>query len=407
MSIEVRLIEDDEYDGWVTLATNVFGEDPKPEDNEIFRRRVEMDRTRAAFDGREMVGTTAEFSYQMTVPGSELPVPAAGVTVVTVRPTHRRRGVLTQMMDVQLEAIAEKGEPVAVLWASESAIYGRFGYGVAIPGADYTIDRRHTSLDVDEPVDGRIRLVTADEARDLVPDTYCRATAGIPGSLARREGDWVLYFHDPEHWRDGASAARYAVVERDGGVAGYVRYRQKPDWTDNHPDHTLRVGELHAVDAEAYAALHRYVFSIDLVTKINLSNRRLNEPLAVMLAEPRRMRASISDRIWLRILDVPAALAGRRYSVDGSLVMEVVDDFGGYAGGRFLLEGGPEGASCTPSDRDPDLVISVADLGAAYLGAARIGLLAWTGRVTGDDRAVRLAQSMFSWHLDPWCTVGF
>jgi len=149
------------------------------------------------------------------------------------------------------------------------------------------------------------------------------------------------------------------------------------------------------------------VLSIDLVTEIRINNRRVLEPLSLMLADPRRLRAEPTDRIWLRILDVPEALAARRYSVDGRLVIEVVDDFGGFASGRYLLDGGPGGASCSTTTRSPDLTMSAGDLASIYLGEARLATLAWTGRVEGDAAAARLGQLMFSWHLDPWCTVGF
>ncbi len=406
MSLEVRLITDDEFEGWSALMLTVFGEDPRGDDLESFRERVEMDRARAAFSGTEMVGTFGEYSYRMVVPGGAL-VPTAGVTVVTVKPTHRRRGVLTEMMRDQLGQVRERGEPLAALWASESGIYGRFGYGVAIEGTEFTIGRGHTALDVAEPTTGRVRLVSTDEARSVLPVVYEQATSSIPGTLQRPETEWNRFFHDPEHWRDGASAARYAVFERDGAARGYSRYRQKPQWEDAHPDHELRVGETHAVDAEAYAALHRYLFSLDLVTTIRLGNRRVHEPLALMLADPRRLRGKLSDRIWLRIVDVPAALAARRYALDGEVVIETIDDFTGIAGGRHLLRGGPDGAECAATRREPDLTMSVADLASAYLGTVRFGELAWLGRIDGDAPAVRRAQSMFSWHVEPWCTVFF
>jgi predicted acetyltransferase len=384
----------------------VFGEDPRTADIEVFRQRIEFDRARAAFDGDEMVGTAGEFSYSMTLPGGDA-VPTAGITFVTVKPTHRRRGVLTAMMRTQLEVVRELGEPLAALWASESAIYGRFDFGVAIEGASYTIDRRHTALAVDEPTHGRIRLIATDEARRLIPGIYALATEGIPGTLQRSEGDWKVYFHDPEHWRDGASATRFVIFEQDGEARGYARYRHKPKWEDQHPDHEIRVGELHALDAEAYAALHRYLFSIDLVTTIKLSNRRLHEPLRAMLVAPRRLRAKLSDHIWLRVMDVPAVLSARRYPAEGALTIEVVDDFMDFSGGRFLLEGGPDGAACSPTDREPDLVMSLADLSSAILGSARFGQLAWAGRVDGDPAAIRQAQTMFQWFIEPWCTVFF
>jgi predicted acetyltransferase len=406
LSIEVRRIDADEFEAWDALITTTFGYDPRREDLEFFRNRNELDRAFAAYDGGEMVGTAGAISYQITLPGGAT-LPAAGITAVTVKSTHRRRGVLTAMMRAQHVDAAERNEPVAVLWASESAIYPRFGYGIATEAADLTIDRRHTAMEFPAGTSGRVRLLTLDEAKAVLPDLYERSTAGIPGTVLRSDPrEWDAYFYDPEPWRDGASAARFAVFEWDGEPRGYVRYRQKPDWEDNHPNHRVRVGELHAVDAEAYAALFRYVFSIDLTTVVEIHNRRLDEPLSWMLAEPRRLRKRVYDQIWLKAFDVPEALAARRYAVDGSLVIEVVDDFDD-SGGRFLLEGGPDGARCVPTGRDADLTLPVADLSAALLGRARFGQLAWVGRVAGDGEAVRRAQSMFAWPVEPWCTVHF
>ncbi len=406
MTFDVRLIREDEFESWNALAVLVFGEDPRDEDTELFRDRIEFERARAAFDGEEMVGTAGEFTYSMTVPGGEA-VPTAGITFVTVKPTHRRRGVLTAMMRAQLENVRERGEPAAALWASESLIYGRFGFGVAIEAASYTLERPHMALTVSESTSGRVRLIPTDEARRLIPDLYEACTESIPGTIARTERDWKLFFADPEHWRDGASATRFVIFDREGEARGYARYRHKPDWGGGHANHELRVGEVHALDAEAYAALYRYLFSVDLVGTVRMGNRRLNEPLRAMLADPRRLSSRLSDAIWLRPMDVPALLSSRSYSASGDLVIEVIDDFMGFSGGRYLLNGSPEGAECSPTDRTPELTMSLADLGSAYLGSARIAQLAWVGRIDGDERAVRLAQSMFQWHIDPWCTVFF
>ena len=407
MSVSVRLITEDEFEAWDTLITNVFGEDPRPEDMESFRNRIEFDRARAAFDGDEMVGTAGEHSYRMTLPGGTR-VPAGAVTVVVVKSTHRRRGVLREMMRDQLAAVKEREEPLAALWSSESAIYGRFGYGPAMEGGEYTIERQHTALAVPEATEGRVRQIDVEEAKLVIPPLYEKATAEIPGTMTRRDCDWTGYFRDPEHWRDGASANRFVIFEDGKGEPrGYVRYRQKPKWDEAHAVHELRVGEMHTLDATAYAALYRYLFSIDLVTKVKLINRRLHEPLLQMLADPRRLRGVRAERIWLRMLDVPALLSARSYPVEGELVLEVVDDFMDLAGGRFLLQAGPDGAECVRTDREPDLTLSIADLGSAYLGVPRLWEQHWVGRVDGDQEAVRRAQSMFSWHIEPWCTVFF
>jgi predicted acetyltransferase len=301
----------------------------------------------------------------------------------------------------------ERGEAISVLWAAESAIYGRFGYGVAIEGCDMSLDRAHAAFADRRLPEGRLRQVGAAEAKEIIPEVYARAVAGVPGSMTRRQADWDLYFYDPEHWREGSSAHRYVVYERGGEAAGYVLYRQKEVWEQGHARNELRVGDLQALDGEAFRALWDYCLNIDLVATIKAWNRPLRDPLALLLADPRRLQQTRSDQIWLRFVDVAAALAARRYAAEGDLVLEVSDGFLPWTGGRFLLCGGPEGAECARTDREPDLHISAADLASAYLGDARLGELAWLGRVQGAEEAVARAQRMFQWPVPPRCTVHF
>lgn len=406
MDIEIREIRAEELETWQRVMVRVFGEDAKDDELAVFGARMELDRSIGAFDDGAVVATAGIWSYEMEVPGGAI-LPVGGVTGVTVIPTHRRRMILTRMMERQLNQIAERGEPLAALWASESAIYGRFGYGVAIEGSDLEIERAHSALRSEGPESGTVRMIDGDTARSLVPGIYEAATAGIPGSLRRTPEDWDIFFFDPEHWREGSSSARWAVYERDGEPLGFLRYRQKATWRDSLPQHRLLVTRLHAVDAEAYAALHRFAFGVDLVSTIELWTRRVEEPILDLLVDRRRVKRRLADKVWVRIVDVPAALSARRYGVSGELVIRVVDDFGPWADGTFRLTGGPDGAECVPTDDEADLVVSVADLGAAYLGDSRIPQAAWLGRIEGDAEAGVLAHRMFSWHVEPWCTVNF
>lgn len=406
MDIDIRRITDDQVRDWLTLMVGVFGEDIKEDELDLFAGHTEVDRSMAAFDGDQMVATTGAFSFDMRVPGGGL-IRQAGVTGVTVLPTHRRRMLLTRMMERQLNEVAERGEPLATLWASESGIYGRFGYGIAIEGSDIEVERNRAVLRSEGPSDGSVRIVDAKTAREVVPAIYDAATGDIPGTIARSDREWEMAFFDPEHWRDGASSARWAIFEREGEPLGYLRYRQKSQWKGNLPDHQLLVSQLQAVDADAYAALHRFAFGVDLVSKVTLRTRRIEEPILDLLVDRRRVSRRLSDKVWVRIVDVPGALAARSYGAEGSLVIRVVDDFGPWADGTYRLEGGPGGAACTPTDAEPDLLIGVQDLGAAYLGDSRIAQAAWLGRVEGDPEAVVLAHRMFAWHVEPWCTVNF
>ena len=402
----VRAIVPEEFASWEAVIGASFGFDSRPEDQEVWKKRAEFDRYLAAFDGDDMVGTGGALTFSMAVPGGTC-LPFGGVTAVATRPTHRRRGVLTAIMRRLQEQGVERGEAISALWAAESLIYRRFGYGVAIEGCSLKIERAHAALADDRPPAGRLRQVGGEAARAVFPGVYARATKGIPGTMPRGDLDWEMYFYDPEHWRDGASAHRYVVYERDGKPAGYVIYRQKEAWEGDYPHSEVRIGDLQAVDGEAYRALWRYCFGIDLVWMIKAGSRRLREPLVLLLKDPRWLQQSRVDHIWLRLLDVAAALSARRYGADGEVVLEVVDDFTPKAGGRFLLRGGPDGAECTRTRRAAQVTLASADLAAAYLGDARLEDLAWLGRVQGRPAAVGLAQRMLLWPVPPWCTVHF
>lgn len=402
----IRAITPEEFGSWERVIGATFGFDNRPEDQEIWKKRAEFDRYFAAFDGEDMVGTGGAFTLSMDVPGGAS-LPFGGVTAIATQPTHRRRGVLTAIMRRLHDQAVERGEVISALWAAESLIYRRFGYGVAIEGCDLRIERAHAALAEDRPPAGRLRLVGGEEARAVFPGVYTRATAGIPGTVHRGDRDWEMYFYDPEHWRDGATAQRYVLYERDGRVAGYALYRQKEEWEQNHARSEVRIGDLQAIDGEAYRALWRYCFGMDLVLVVKARTRRLREPLALLLEDPRRLQELRCDNIWLRLLDVAGALAARRYAVEGEVVLEVVDGFTPAAGGRFVLRGGPDGAECARTNRAAEVTIPSADLAAAYLGDARLEDLAWLGRVQGDPGAVSRAQRMLQWPMQPWCTVHF
>lgn len=404
--ITLRSISPEEFGAWEQVIGSAFGFDPRAEDSEAWKKRAEFDRYLAAFEGEEMVGTGGALTFTMTVPGGAA-VPLGGVTAIATRPTHRRRGVLTAIMRRLHDDARERGEAISALWAAESTIYGRFGYGVAIEGCDLTLDRGHAALAVARPPEGRLRQIVDAEARELIPAAYPRMTAGTPGAMTRREADWQLYFYDPEPWRDGATAHRYVVYERGGEVAGYVLYRQKENWEQGHARNEVRIADLQAVDGEAYRAVWGYCLSIDLVTTVKAHNRPLRDPVTLLLADPRRVQQVRSDQIWMRLIDVAAALSARRYAVEDEVVLEVSDGFTPEAGGRFRLRGGPDGAECARTDREAEVRLTSADLASAYLGDSRLRDLAWLGRVQGSAAAVDRAQRLFHWPVPPWCAVHF
>lgn len=388
--LEVRPVSSGEFGDWVAAVAVGFGRDVWEED--VGRRRAvaELDRTLAAFDGAEIVGTANAYSRELSVPGGC--VGAAFVTAVSVLPTHRRRGILTRMMRRQLDDVRERGEPVAVLGASESGIYGRFGYGIAAETVSFEIERARAGLAVEAEPSGRLRLVSREEALELFPGVYDQVRRETPGFLDRPAGWW-------EGWEIDD---RYVVYEEGGRALGYLRYRLKRRWDDGLPGGELHVGELVAATFGASAALWEYAFGVDLMASVLGGGRPVDDPLYWMLADPRRLRRRPSDSLWLRILDVPAALAGRRLRASGHLVLGVRDDFLPENGGAYELVGDPDGAGCRRSSREPDVTLGAADLAAVYLGGTSPSTLARAGRVRGSREAIRLADRMFAWDPRPW-----
>jgi predicted acetyltransferase len=405
MPVEIRVLQEHEIEPFARSVARGFLGDFRPEYLEHYRPLFELDRNLAAFDGDFVAGTAGIFTFQMTVPGGI--VPTAGVTRVTVQPTHRRQGVLTALMRRQLEDVRERGEPLAALWASESIIYGRFGYGLAADHVELKVERNRTALAHRVPARGRVRIVTKEEARSAWPGVFDRVRLDQPGAMNRSGAWWDRILRDLEHERHGFSAHVHATYEENGEPQGYLLYRTKDDWTGGLPAGAARLEELMAASPAAYSALWEYALNLDLIGVIEAESRPVDEPLYWMLADPRRLGRSQQDALWLRIVDVPGALSARKYSGEGSVVFEVRDAFCPWVAGRYELQASPGGGKCTRTDRSPTITLSAADLAAIYLGGARLQTLARAGRAEGEPDALRHADEIFAWPTLPWCPNHF
>lgn len=404
MGIKLQLIEPERFEPYAAANGAAFGWEVNPAQVEHTRQFFEFDRSLAAFDGEEIVGTGAIFSFDMTVPGGVLPT--AGVTWISVKPTHRRRGVLTQIMARQLEDVRQRGEAVAALWASESIIYGRFGYGLAAEGVELRIEREHTALARPPETPGRVRFISHDDALRTWPGLYDAVRIAQPGMYTRSER-WWEHKALQERPSSRSTSSYYVQYEEEGEPLGYARYRIRQGDPSGHERGTVLVLELMATTEAAYAALWRYLFGVDLIDNILAYSRRVDEPLFWMLADPRRLQRRPSDALWVRLVDVPAALEARRYNAEGRLVFDVRDAFCPKNEGRYELEGGPDGARCRRTDAEPDVALEIADLGAVYLGGGGLQLLRRAGRVHGDWAALRRADAMLGWNPAPWCPETF
>ena len=408
MDYTLRPVVEEEWPAYVRAVGAAFGDHPDDEDAASWRAETEIDRTLAAFDGDQIVGNAGAFSLELTVPGDQT-LRMAGVTAVGVRSTHRRKGVLTNMMRAQLDDVVERGEPLAGLYASESIIYGRFGYGLASSQIYVEIEPRYSAYR-DDAIEGRLEMVDAAAAAKVFPEVHDRARRMQPGDINRRPAWWDSFFKDREKHRDGASARFYVVHETEPGQPdGFAAWRIKSDWTDGLPGSDLRVAEFVATTPGAHKALWRQILDVDLVRKVSAWKRPVDEPLRWLLRDPRRMMVKAqTDELWLRLLDIPACLAARRYPVEGKLVLDVTDTFRPDNSGRYVLEAGPDGAESRRTDEAADLSLEVADLGAIYLGGVPATDLARAGRIVEEkDGALLRADVMFAWDRAPYCGTMF
>jgi|SRR5579871_55569 predicted acetyltransferase len=418
MAIELRPITKDEFPAFQRANLAAFGEGISDELSAVWLPLFEFDRSLAAIatdENNKIVATAGIYSVDLTLPGLTT-LPVAGVTWVGVMPTHRRQGILTKIMRRQLDDIAARGEALAILTASESAIYGRFGYGLASSKVNLEIDKRHAAFAkrhgqrdmLDEA--GRVELIDHDEALAILPDLYDQARRQQPGAITRSQERWTATLHPVTAQMDGPEPRFFVkYLDASGKITGATWYRIKPHWDQAGPAGTLMVGDLVATTPHAYAALWRYLLSVDLIQTVQVQRRSVDEPLRWLLADPRRLRVtSLTDDLWVRLLDIPAALTARGYSTADRLIFEVADAFRPQTAGRYLLEAGPDGARCVLTSDSADIALDVADLGAAYLGGVRFSTLARAGRVAEQTTgALVRADTLFASTPAPWCGTPF
>ncbi|HVF18721.1 MAG TPA: GNAT family N-acetyltransferase [Mycobacteriales bacterium] len=406
MTITLRAVTAEEYPDFHAALSLSFGGPEHEDQRELEATITEYDRTIAAYDGTRVVGTAGAFGLTMSVPGADARV--AGVTVVTVAPTHRRQGLLTRMMTEQLADVRRRGEALAALWASEGAIYGRFGYGLASTTGPVSLPTARSAFIRAPWWPGRVRLVEPADARDVIAPAYEIARGQRPGRIKRSPAWWNKRLADLPHWRGDGSPLRVAVYEDGGACTGYALYRTHATWGDVGPDGKVDVREVLGVTSDATAALWRYLCDIDLMRTLVVPHEPPDTALLHLLADPRAARLGLGDNLWVRVVDVGPALEQRRYATADRLVLEVSDETCPWNAGRFLLEGAPDGATCRPTDAGPDLSFSARELGAVYLGGTRMSALAAAGRVVEHTAgAVARADLLFGWSPLPACPEIF
>ena len=405
MDIEIRSITFEERPDWIRSAEASFSAIAKDDEIDAMLPTIEIDRSFAALDDGRIVGTSAAITTRMVVPGGAR-VPTAGVTMVGVQPTHRRRGINTRMMGTLLDQAADRGEPIAALFASEGAIYGRFGYGLAAFYGEFQAEAARMDFVRGYEPSGRVELVSKEDALPIIGRIYDAALR--PGGIERSDAGRDLMFAEVGH--DSRDKPWFYAVHRDdaGEPDAYAVYTMKHEWPRSVPTGVIEVRESMATTSQGSADIWRYLFDVDLVATVEAWNRPSDDPLLLLVAEPRRLRFGIGDGLWIRLVDIPAALAARRYLSDGRIVFEVSDAFRPDNDGRYELVVEDGAGSCERTEAKADLAGTVNVLGATYLGGTTFAQLAAAGQVEErTDDAVARADALFHWTPAPWSSWDF
>jgi predicted acetyltransferase len=404
MAIEIHPIPPERIAEVLEPIGVAFGLAITPERLERSRAVPELAVRLGAFEDGAVVGACGSFDFAMTVPGGAA-VDTAGLTLVAVLPTHRRRGILTSMMRRYLDEARARGQVLSALYASEATIYGRYGYGMATYACDLEIEKRRVQLAGSAPSVGRMRLVSETEAASTFPVVWDRVRPSTPGMLTRSTAWWrTRRLSDPEGARAGRGPLQRVLLEIDGRPAAYALYRFAAPvmaWANGV---VLDVHEAIADSPETTRTLWRYLLEIDVITTVRASLLPVDHPLMFLVTEPRRLHLSVGDGMWLRLVDVAGALSRRAYGPGGALVLEVEDGFCPWNTGRYRLADGV----AERTEEAADVSLGVDALGAAYLGGFTFAQLAAAGRaVERKEGAVRRADALFRGEKAGWCPEIF
>lgn len=392
-----KLTESEHRSAWELFHASLLR--PAPDDKrwDSVKARWETGRVFGGFVDDMLSGSAMSFPSTLAVPGGQA-IPAACVSGVGVRADQTRRGLLTALMRAQLADLYDRGEVAAMLHASEAGIYGRFGYGVATRGKRLSLYRAHARIRPEVPSSGSVRIVDSDNVPKQLPQIYERMGLHRPGMIDR-----------PPAWWDYLSTVEHVVTavhtSGDGVDDGYVQYRAKSsDFRFEDGKTTVYVLDFEVASPEAWAGLWRFLLSLDLADELLLSDRPLDERVELLLVDGRACwMKGTSDDLWLRLVDVPAALAARSYGDAPPVVLEVRDTFLPENSGNYQISS--EGA--TRTSHAAQLSMDADTLAALYLGDTAVSTMASVGRVTVAEHSLKRADLLFATTDVPWCGTNF
>lgn len=410
MSVEIRVCPPERFAEFLRTAEVAFSEDVSDELIKRVESVSDRERYLCAMEDDRFVATSGVFSVRLSVPGGEMA--AGGITWVTVLPSHRRRGIMRELMRRMIDDCHRRGEPIAMLWAAEAAIYQRFGFGIGTFSVNLEAEPKAFAFARDWPMEGRFRLLPAGEGREIVEPVYEAARSGRSGFLSRTPDWWAGILPDPGKDKKGGEAKRLVVYETAAGAEAYAVYKTKPEWGVRGSSHQLLVDEAIGSSPRGTREIWRYLLSVDLVRTVKTWRLPSDHPLLVLAAEPRRLGVTMGDGLWVRVVDVVAALEGRTYGIDGHghrrLTFDLRDDYCAWNAGRWSLDVEDGRARVTRTDGGADLALDANDLASLFLGGFSASVLANAGRVVEvRPGGLAAADSLFTTPLMPWCPQEF
>lgn len=382
--MEIRQVTEEEFFRWRIAVRGSLGTHVTLEDTKFMRaHRVEIDRLLVCADGDTIAGSGGVDSFDMTLPGG-VQLPVGGIGYITTSPTHRRRGIQRNIMKRIHDDARDRGDAATILWASQSLLYGRYGYGNTIPVHNWQIDLRHGAFEHAPSWSGHYVKAEREEAIPMMTEAYERTRPNRAGMITRTAKRWQYEIH-PVHTKD-----EFFIMYLEGDdCLAYARYTIDQDPEDEFSG-TMHVVEAVAATDAAHAALWRFLLDQELVDEIKAHARPVDDPLVWMLAEPRRLNRKLTDAIWLKFLDIPAMLEGRTYPAEDSLVIQVTDAESKEIT-TYELQTGPEGGKVRTTSASPDLVMNEAELATIYLGAAQCSMLANIGLIDVAPKSLNAA----------------
>jgi predicted acetyltransferase len=401
MTIEVALVGPDRHDELTVPLRTAFGFRFDPERAERTKRLPELVQRIAGLDGGKIISSAGAFRFEMTTPGGR--VAASGLTMVGVLPTHRRRGILHQMMALHLDEARKNGFPISALWASEGSIYGRFGYGMASLHGSAAFDTHRAAFARPVEREGVFELLDENEALEPCQSVYEQVRPAVPGMLGRSPEWWA--FRRLGDFDKSLQPYCRAVLRIGGRPEGYALYRlTQPISVPGPTDTAMSVTEVMGTSPRATAMVWRYLFEVDLVRRIEAPMLSSPHALLHLFLEPRRLALTVGDGLWVRLVDAEAALAARSFPAWGGVRFGVTDARCPWNAGVYCVEGGRAGRSSGA----PELRFDVGVLGSLYLGGVTARELADVGAIEElVAGAVDRADGLFRSPRTPWCPEIF